>query len=150
MNGRTRTLRTALVACLCAASLLVTAGIAFGAPAILLERGEGSSPTGGKVEATCTGQLGAATDFNRITYAVEAAAIATHRKPGVVAVGTGVVCRIVNASTGTVYGTVRGGAPGAAAVAAGTISFPRTAVVRVCVEGNAVYSDGSTAAFSRC
>jgi len=150
MNGRTRTLRTVLVACLCAASLLVTAGIAFGAPAILLERGEGSSPTGGTVEAFCTGQLGAATDFNRITYAVEAVANAAHSKIGVAPVGTGIVCRIVNASTGAVYGTVRGGAPGSTAVAAGTISFPRTAAVRACVEASAVYSDGSTAAFDGC
>ncbi len=150
MSFRTRRLRKPLIAGVCATALLAGAGVASGASAVLVDSGSGSGSTGGSVNGTCSGQLGVATGFNDITYAVEAAATATHRRAGVVAVGTAVRCRIINASTGTRYGGVSGGAPGPVAVAAGTVTFPRTAAVRVCVEANAVFSDGSAAAFSNC
>lgn len=150
MGRRSRRFRSPLIAGVCATALLGTAGVASGASAVVVDSGSGSSPTGGSVNATCTGQLGVATGFNDITYAVEAIATASHRRAGVVAVGTGVVCKIVNAGSGGTYGSVRGGAPGPVAVAAGLVSFPRTASVKACVEANAVFSDGSTAAFSNC
>lgn len=150
MRIQTGKLRKPLLAGVCAAAVLASAGVASGAAAVLIDTGRGTSPTGGSVSGTCTGQVGAATDFNRITYAVEAVAIASHRNAGVAAVGTGVVCRIVDTATGVVYGEIRGGAPGPAVPAAGPISFPRTADVKACVQANAVYSDGSTAAFRNC
>jgi hypothetical protein len=144
------TKRRSIVAALATTGVLATAGVASGAAATLVDTGSYRSPTGGSINATCTGVAGVATNFNSVTYAVEANAVASHSKAGTAAVGTGVVCSVVNTSTGTVYGTIRGGAPGAAAPAAGTVTVPRTADVKACVSANAVYTDGSTAAFKNC
>lgn len=141
--------RMGLMAALATTGVLATAGVASGAAAALIDTGSTRTPTGGSINGTCTGAAGVATDFNNVTYAVEANAVASHTG-AVAAVGSGVVCRVVNTSTGTVYGTIRGGLPGPATAAAGTVTVPRTANVRACVSANAVFSDGSTGSFNNC
>ena len=130
-----------------AAGLLTAAAPA---DAAMLVTGGGSSPTGGTINATCAGPAGLATDFNEITYAVDVNGAATHKNPGVVPVAVGVTCKVVNASTGTTYGSVRSGTPGPVVVGAGVVSFPGNVEVRACIEANAVFSDGSTARFDNC
>jgi hypothetical protein len=147
MFGGGRTRRLALLAATLTAGLLGSSGVAN---AVVIDGGSGSSPTGGSVHATCAGVVGLNTDFDEMTYAIEVEAHATHRNPLVRPVGGAVSCSILNAQTGAVYGTVRGGFPGPVTAAAGVIRFPSHATVRACVSANVIFSDGSAASFSTC
>jgi hypothetical protein len=149
MSRVPRTAGRAIPGAIVVTAALATAGAAP-AGAAVLATGGGSSPAGGSIGATCAGPAGLNTDFDRMTYAVDVAANATHRSPAVFAVGTVAVCKVVDARDGAVFGSVRGGQPGPVAVGAGVVSFPSSVEVKACIEGHAVFSDGSTASFSTC
>jgi hypothetical protein len=97
--------------------------------------------------ATCTGAVGVSTSLNSITYVIkaEATAVATN---GAVGVGTSVQCRVVDASSGAVYGGASGGLPGPQVVAVGTATIPLSRTVKTVVCSGASFTDGGS--FSSC
>ncbi len=115
-----------------------------------VDSGGASSGSGGSVTGSCTGVAGVAIGTDRATYIVHASATAATTNPGAAPVGTGVTCRVVDGRTGAVYGTVRGGQPGPTAHAVGAVTVPNGVPIRVCVDSNAVFSDGSTAHDGNC
>ena len=147
---------TAIAAGLALAGTATQDALACGWPETCEQRlpsvdiGDATNGNGGSVTGTCTGAAGAATSLNRATYVVTASATSTTTNTKAVPVGTAVVCHIIDAANGTVYGTARGGLPGPAAEAAGTATIPNGREIRVCVDSNAVFSDGSTARDSTC
>lgn len=115
-----------------------------------VDSGGASNDSGGSVNGRCTGIAGVAASTDEATYVVQAAATATTTRPGAAPVGTGVTCHIIDARTGAVYGSVRAGQPGPAALGIGVVTLPHGHPVRVCVDSNAVFSDGSTARDANC
>ncbi len=115
-----------------------------------VDSGGASNGSGGSVTGSCTGVAGVAIGTDRATYIIHASAAAATTNPGAAPAGTGVTCRVIDVRTGAVYGTVRGGQPGPHAHALGVATVPNGVPIRVCVDSNAVFSDGSTAHDANC